>query len=135
MKNSHLTLFFAVLLIHILPFHAEAQDALQSSPRLFHRIGDWLKSNALELGIAFIGGLIAKSGWTLTIKAFARKGAVITKEVGEFFTDSSTFLIAVNNAIKDDGSIEQNNIDDAIAAGKEVIAEGKDVIISIRPKI
>lgn len=134
MKNFHWTLFFAVLLILILPFHAEAQDVLQSSPGLFHRVGDWIKSNAMEMGIAFIGGLMAKGGWTLIIKAFARKGAVITKEVGEFFTDSSTFLIAVNNAIRDDGSIEQNNIDDAISAGKEVIAEGKDVIISIRPR-
>ena len=134
MKNSRLVLFFAALLI-ALPTMATLTDPGAASPGIFQKIGDWLQGGAVGMAVVFLFGLMAKQGWSLLIKKIANKGAAITKEVGELFSDSSVFLATLDTAIKDDGTIEQNSVKELISAGKEVIAEGKDVIISIKPKI
>ena len=136
MKNSHWTLFFAVLLILLLPFQTQAQEAIQAAtPGLFQRIGSWIQTNLVGMSVVFVFGLLAKGGWTLMIKKIAHKGTVIMKEVGEFCTDSSEFLATLDTSIKEDGTIKQNSVSELIQAGRHVIAEGKDVIISIRPKL
>lgn len=126
----------AILLILLLPFHGMAQEAVTTAVQggFFHRIGDWMKNNAIEVGVTIIGTLLAKNGWSQIIKKFAHKGAEVTKEIGEFFADGSTFLATLDNAIKEDGTIVQNSVPELLSAGKAVIAEGKDVIISIKPK-
>lgn len=137
MKILKFLLFFGGTMILLLTFQnvmAQNADAVQAAPSFFQKIGNWIQGNLMGMGVIFIGGILAKSGWTLIIKKIAAKGAVITKEVGEFFTDSSSFLTAVDGAIKDDGTIQQNSIAEVLSAGKQVIAEGKDVIISIKPK-
>ncbi len=136
MKNLKLVLFFGVIIILLLTFQAQAQEVVTGEKTgLFSKIGGWIQGGAISLLVAFIGGIAAKHGWTIIAKKIAQKGAVITKEIGEFFGDTSTLLQTVDNAIKDDGTIEQNSIKEVLAAGKEVIAEGKDVIISIKPKV
>ncbi|MBV5334408.1 MAG: hypothetical protein JZU49_01200 [Sulfuricurvum sp.] len=136
MKNFKWILFFAVILILISPFLSSAQTAIEASqqPGLFQKVGTWIQSNLIGVGTVFVFGIMAKEGWSLAIKSIANKGATITKEVGEFFTDSSVFLSTLDNAIKADGTIEQNSVKELLAAGKEVLAEGKDVIISIKPR-
>ena len=52
----------------------------------------------------------------------------------EVFLSISDALIAGSQIIKEDGTIDENSIDEAIEAGKTVITETKDVIIEIRPK-
>ena len=135
MKNLIRFLFFASLLLLMLPFQSQAQEILaQPSTGLFSKIGAWIQGNAIGLGVVFVFGFLAKHGWSLIIKKFASKGAVVTKEIGELFTDSSNFLNTLDKAIKDDGTIEQNSVKELLESGKHVIAEGRDVIISIKPK-
>lgn len=123
-------------MILLLIFQAQAQEIVETGEKtgLFSKIGGWIQGGAISLLVAFIGGIAAKHGWTIIAKKIAKKGAIITKEVGEFFADSSTFFTVLDSAIKDDGKIDQNSIKEVLAAGKEVLAEGKDVIISIKPK-
>ena len=127
MKILKFLLFFGGTMILLLTFQnvmAQNADAVQAAPSFFQKIGNWIQGNLMGMGVIFIGGILAKSGWTLIIKKIAAKGAVITKEVGEFFTDSSSFLTAVDGAIKDDGTIQQNSIAEVLSAGKQVSAVG-----------
>ena len=138
MKNFRWILFFAVIAMLISPFLVLAQSPgqviVEQGPGLFQKIGSWIQDNVLGVLITFVVGILAQHGWTLVIKRLANKGAIVTKEIGEFFTDSSNFMNVLDNAIKDDGKIDQNSVKEVLAAGKEVLAEGKDVIISIKPK-
>lgn len=136
MKNFKLILFFVVGLILLFTFQTMAQGgtADTSPPTIFQKALIWIQSQAAGTILAFLAGIMARKGWTLTIKAFAKKGALITKELGELMTDSSVLLAAVDKSIKDDGSIEQNSVKEVLAAGKEVVAELKDVKIVITPK-
>jgi len=138
MKNGKLVLFLSLLLILLIPSMAMCQEAAQavitSAPGLFGKIGSWIQSNAIEVLVVFVSGIAAKHGWTQYIKAFANKGAVVTKQISELFADSSAFLSTLDNAIKDDGTIQGNSVQDVLSAGKTVIAEGKDVMITIKPK-
>ena len=130
MKNLIRFLFFVSLLLLLLPFQSHAQEA----SGLLTKIGNWFGSGITGLVVVFVGGILAKHGWTQIVKSIAAKGTVITKEIGELFTDSSKFLSVLDQSIADDGTIKQNSVQELINAGKEVIAEGKDVIISIKPK-
>lgn len=144
MKNSTLRSFFVemlpiLILLLMIPFIGFTQEIqVQTFAGLFGNIGSWVQdsfSGTLEKVIGgFIAGWLMKHGWTLAIKAFARKGAVVMKELGEFCGDSSTFLTVLDQAIKEDGSIKQNSVQEVLSAGKEVIGELKDVTISIKPK-
>lgn len=136
MKNSIWLLFLGVILILLLPFQSQAQEAIQEAAKtgLFTKIGEWFKNQATGIGFGLLMTYLGSKGYLAVIKKIANKGATITKEVGELFADSSIFLAKLDTAIKDDGTIQQNSVQELIAAGKDVIAEGKDVIISIKPK-
>lgn len=136
MKNLKLILLFGGTLILLLTFQAKAQEILETGQKtgLFSKIGGWIQGGAISLLVAFVGGIAAKHGWTIIAKKIAQKGAVITKEIGEFFVDTSTLLQTVDNAIKDDGTIEQNSIKEVLAAGKEVVIELKDMKAIFKPK-
>lgn len=135
MKNLKLVFFFGVALILLLTFQSQAQEIIhEQAPGLFERIWTWAQGGTLNLFVGFLVGFLVKGGYTALIKKAAQKGAVVTKELGDLFADSSTFFNSVDKAIKDDGSVDQSSIAGVIAAGKEVIAEGKDVIVSIKPK-
>ena len=105
---------------------------------IFTKIGDWLseQANAVIVGLAlsFISGLFVKKGWSVMLDKFSQKAKVITKELGETFMAGSVFFEKVDQSIHDDGSIDQNSLKEALAAGKEVYIEGKDVIASFKPK-
>ena len=136
MKNLKLVLFFGVGMILLLTFQAQAQEIVETGQKtgLFSKIGGWIQGGAISLLVAFLGGIAAKHGWTIIAKKIAQKGAVITKEIGEFFGDTSTLLQTVDNAIKDDGTIEQNSIKEVLAVGKEVVIELKDMKAIFKPK-
>lgn len=97
-------------------------------------IATWLKGKGIVMLLTFVFGILASKGFTRAIKKFSKRGAVVTKELGEFFTETSGFFQTLDNSIKDDGKLKENSIPELIKEGKEVIAEGKDVYISIRPK-
>ena len=101
---------------------------------IFTNITDWLKDQGVVVGIGIVAGILAKNGWTLAIKKFSASATVITKELGEFFSESSDFFKKLDTAIMVDGEIKENSVKELIKEGKEVLAEGKDVIISIKPK-
>jgi hypothetical protein len=98
------------------------------------KVWAWLVSQGQGVLTGIVIAFAVKKGWTLAIKHIANKGAMITKELGELMTDSSVLLSVIDKSIKDDGSVEQNTVPEMIAAGKEVVAELKDVVISIKPK-
>lgn len=133
MKNSHLTLFFGVLLILILPFQSQAQELAQSGGGIFSRIFSRVQSSLLVTILTFLAGMLAQKGWTLKIKKAARRGAIILKEMGELLTDTSTLFEQVDHSIRDDGTVIQNSIKEVIASGKHVIIEGKEVIVTFKP--
>lgn len=134
MKTSKWILCLGGTLILLLPLMVMAQSGgAAPNPGLLEKIGSWLQNNFLIAGGGLLLGLVP-SLWKLGVKKFAHSAAPVCKEVSEFFSDLATLSSAVDNAIKEDGKIEQNSIAEVIAAGKEVIAEGKDVIISIKPK-
>jgi len=148
MKNLLLIFFFAQLLI--LPAGLMTASAMpqvateanleitqtQTAPKqgFFQKIVKSVKDNAVEFGVAFIFGMFAKGGWTLLAKKIANKAAIISREVGETFLSGSLFLNTLDQSIRDDGSLKENSVKELLAAGKEVITEAKDVIISIKPK-
>ncbi len=136
MKNLKLILLFGGTLILLLTFQVQAQEIVETGQKtgLFSKIGGWIQGGAISLLVAFVGGIAAKHGWTIIAKKIAKKGAIITKEIGEFFGDTSTLLQTVDNAIKDDGTIEQNSIKEVLAAGKEVVIELKDMKAIFKPK-
>lgn len=151
MKSIILVFFFALTLSLTSSYKVQAQteqttvqtelnsdQILNAEPvekvGFFKKLINSAKSVGIEMGIAFIFGLFAKNGFSKAIKAFSGKSSVVLKEIGETFIGGSNFFSVVNQAIKDDGSINQNSIAQVIASGKEVIAEANDVIISIKPK-
>ena len=100
----------------------------------FDRILGKVKEGAVSIGIGMIVGLFAKKGWTLIIKKISSKACIVTKEIGEMFIGGSNFFNVLDKSIKSDGKLEENSIKELLAAGKMVIAEANDVIISIKPK-
>lgn len=123
----------SLLVILLLPLAVLAQSGTDAPTGIFSKIGEWFSNGWLYTAIGVLLALIPYA-ITLGVKKFAHNATPIFKEVGEFFTDLSSLSSAIDNAIKDDGKIEQNSIKEVLDAGKEVIAEGKDVIISIKPK-
>jgi regulator of protease activity HflC (stomatin/prohibitin superfamily) len=135
MKNFRWVLFFGVALILLLTFQVQAQEvAAATKTGLMAKVWVWLLSQGQGVLTGFVIAFAVKKGWTLAIKHVANKGAMITKELGELMTDSSVFLSVIDKSIKDDGTVEENTVPEMIAAGKEVVAELKDVVISIKPK-
>lgn len=101
---------------------------------IWDKVKGTAKEGATSLLFGFFAGIFAKHGWTLILKRIANRGKVILKEIGEFASSGSNFLDILDNKIRDDGTLAENSIKDLIDAGKPLIAEGKDVIISIHPK-
>lgn len=137
MKNSIWVLFFAGLLVLLLPFQSQAQEIVQEAAKtgFFAQIGDWVKGNALSLGVGLGFGLIPLA-IRLSIKAAARKGAVFFTELSHFAGDTAALCNVVDQAIKEDGSLpDKNSIQDVLAAGKEVVVEMKDMRAVFTPKV
>jgi len=135
MKNFRWVLFFGAILMLLLPFQSQAQEAIQEVAKtgLFSKIGDWIKGNLLSVGVGVIFGLIP-SAIKQAIKAAARKGAVFFTELSEFAGDTATLCKTVDQSIKEDGTIDQNSIKEVIASGKEVVVELKDMKAVFIPK-
>lgn len=131
------TLILVLFLSTILSVTASAQtfDSEPEKQSFISSIIDKVKEGAVSIGIGLVIGLFAKNGWTLLIKKMAGKASAITKEIGETFIGGSNFFKVLEKSIKNDGNLEENSIKEILAAGKEVVAEANDVIISIRPKI
>ena len=118
-----------------LPVQEQVQQPTTEQVPILTKIWDTIKSFGVgEMIVSFVLGLFAKNGITKVIKSISGKAAVVLKETGDTFIGGTNFSSVVHKAIKEDGTIEQNSIAEAIKAGKEVIAEANDVILSIKPK-
>jgi len=92
-----------------------------------------VKSIVITLGILWGIWKYIKKYLPKSIK-IVDKAAIITKELSEALFATSTALKAVDKAIKEDGSIEENSIVEAVQAGKTVRAEFGDVIAEFKKK-
>lgn len=77
---------------------------------------------------------IKKNGWALLIDKYSKKGTVLFKELGDVFYSLSDLSDKIDKSIKDNGSLIENNVKEAIESGKTVKAELNDVIVIIKPK-
>ncbi len=133
MKNSKLIFFFVGILL-ILPVCLIAQDEVVQTPGLFAKLTDWIKGGAMQIIAGAVSALLARYGVTLIIKKIAQNLIAPTQEIGEFFLGGSDFFKKLDKSIKADGSFNGDSLQELIESGKTVIAEAKDVIISIKPK-
>ena len=113
---------------------AQVETIPANKPSIKEKAVSWATTTGYVVGISFVFGLFAKKGWSLTIKRLAGKGHIVSKEIGELFLEGSDFLKLLNGSIKEDGKLKENSAKELIQAGKEVIAEAKDVIVVIKPK-
>lgn len=133
MKNLKWVFFFTSLLLLTIPLMAQTGIDLPA-PGLMAKVWAWILNQGQGVLAGIVFAYAAKRGWTLAIKHIANKGAMVTKELGELMADSSVLLSVIDKSIKDDGTVEENSVPEMMAAGKEVVAELKDVVISIKPK-
>lgn len=113
---------------------AQTETMTANKPTIKEKAVSWATTTGYVVGLSFVFGLFAKKGWSLIIKRFAGKGHIVSREIGEFFLEGSDFLKLLNGSIKEDGKLKENSAKELIQAGKEVIAEAKDVIVVIKPK-
>jgi len=101
---------------------------------IFTDIGAWIKGFGLVAIISAVWFFVKKKGLATLIDKYSKKGTIFFRETGEMFFSLSEFSQHVDNAIKDDGSLVENNVKEAIQAGKKVVAETEDVVMIIKPK-
>lgn len=101
---------------------------------IFTDIGAWMKGLGVVAIISAIWFFIRKNGLALIIDKYSKKGTILFRETGEMFFSLSKFSQKVDDAIKDDGSLIENNVNEVINAGKKVVAETEDVVMIIKPK-
>lgn len=94
----------------------------------------WLKGTGLTVLIGVVGGVLAKQGYTLLLKKIAQKGEIVCKELQEVSAEGEDFMRALNNSIKEDGSLKQNSIPELLKEGKEFWGELKDMVVIFKPK-
>lgn len=134
MKTSRLVLFLTVLFLLSLPFLSLAQTPGEAAtPGFFSKALTWVQNNLIGL----LGGSLFTMiplAIRMKIKSLAHKGSIVMKEIGELCLDSSDFLSVIDNSIKEDGKLVENNVTELVQSGKKLIVQGKDVKISISQK-
>lgn len=101
----------------------------------FENIWNKAKDSTLwVIVIPFICGILSKNGITKIVKAIAGKTTIVTKELSDVSLAVSNFSALVDKSIKEDGSVDQNSLKQAIDAGKTVMVETKEAWVSIKPK-
>lgn len=145
MKTLILALFLSLTLIVSMPVSAQtssvpSQEQVQPDQpvvkvNFFEKIWSSTKDGTIWLIIVpFVCGILSKNGITKFIKMVAGKGTIITKELSDVALASSQFFKLLDSAIKEDGTVVQNNLKEAVEAGKTVVAETKDAWVTINPK-
>jgi len=145
MKNSILILFLGLMLSLASNYQVQAQtiplpeistiitNQNPSNPQVevpkvgfFKKIWDNAKDSGIWVIVMYISGILSKNGVTKIIKKIAGKGTIITQELTEISIASNQFFKLLDGAIADDGTVKQNTLKEAVAAGKTVIAETKE---------
>lgn len=139
MKNLIYAMLLSLTMLIAIPASAnqstgeETQTEQVEKKGLFGKVKDWAANTGWVLGIGIVVGIFGKDGMLL-VKKVAHRGSSISKEIGEALLETSDFLNVVDNAIKDDGKLKENSAKEFLQAGKPVITEWKDVIVTIKPK-
>lgn len=133
MKNLIRLFCFVVLLV--LPFALLAQDpSAVTSGGFFAKVKAWGIDQMFGILVGWVSLFLGRKGYLKIIKLGAQKVETVSVQLSEFFSELGLMASKVDDAIKDDNTVDQNSLKEAIEAGKHVIVEGKDVIISIKPK-
>jgi len=132
MKNLKWLFFFAAMILVLSLSAQEVSPAISGG--FFAKVKDWFGQELLLTVIGVIGGILGNKGYNRKLKMIARKGSIYLKGLGHLFTDAGEALIVADNSIRDDDSIDANGILDAINKGKNVYIEGKEFVVSVKPK-
>ena len=87
----------------------------------------------IALAASFLLGLVGSKAYTF-IGNFALKGSKVSVQLSEAFAASAKTFDVIDEAIKNDGKIDANELKELIAKGKDTIVEFKDVIVEIKKK-
>lgn len=101
---------------------------------IFADLKTWIGGIGIIGVVSGVWFFVKKNGWALLLDKYAKKGTIFFKEAGELFFSLSELSQKVDDAIKDNGNLIENNVKEAIEAGKTVKAELDDVIVIIKPK-
>jgi len=114
----------------------QTQQPAPDAPQLgfFQKIWNNAKDSGIWVLVMYVAGILSKNGVTKTIKLIAGKTTIVTKELSDVSLSVSNFAGLVDNAIKNDGSVDQNSLKEAAAAGKTVMVEAKEAWVQIIPK-
>jgi len=151
MKTLILILFFALTLNLTSSYQVQAQvtettvqteltsdQILNAEPvqkvGFFNKLINSAKESGLAVLIGLISGMLAKNGITKQIKKIAGITTIFTKELSDVSLSVHNFSELVDKSIKEDGSVDQNSIKEAFAAGKQVVVEFKEGIATLTPK-
>jgi hypothetical protein len=114
----------------------DAQEvSAATSGGFFAKVKDWFGQELWLTVIGIVGGILGNKGYNRKLKMVARKGSIYLKGLGHLFTDAGEALSVADNSIRDDDSIDAKGVLDAIKKGKNVYIEGKEFIVSVKPKI
>lgn len=84
--------------------------------------------------IGIIVTILRKRGYITNVKFWTKKLAVITQELGEAFLETADVFEAMDNAVKENGNLQENKVKEILEQGKEAKMEWKDVIVIFKPK-
>lgn len=116
-------------------YEAPAEVVNKPESGFFARLINRATTGGLSIGIAFVFGLFVSKSWSIIIKKVAGRASVVLKEGSEVLLAGSRLTTAINQAIKDNGKLEENSIPEVWASGKEVVAEFDDFVVSLKPKL
>ena len=92
----------------------------------FKKLWNGAKSRGIDILIGLITMFFAKNPILKVIKNIAGKGAIVTEVSSDILAKAHVFLEDVDQSIKDDGSVDQNSLKQAIEAGKTVSVATKE---------
>ena len=116
-----------------------AASQIQTAPPIekvsfFKKLIDGIKSNGLTVLISLVCGILSKDGITKMIKAAAGKTTIIARGLGNVSLAVANASDLIDKSIADDGAVNENSLKDAAVAGKTVVADFKDFLVTIKPK-
>lgn len=134
MKNSIWVLFFVGAILLLLPFESQAQEVAQAGVGFFSKILSFGKEQIIGVFIGIVTAWLGRKGWLAAIKMFAKKTSEISIQLSEAFGALGIASGKLDQAIHDDNTVDQNTLNEAFEAGKDVIVETNDVVMVFKPK-
>lgn len=97
-------------------------------------ITGWLAGTGSIGVVGIIVTILRKRGYIMSVKFWSKRLEVITHNLGKALLETSDVFGEMNKAVKENGRLRANSVEQLIAEGEEAILAWKDVIITIKPK-